>query len=109
MSSTNGLEVTNVKFSPYDKGALKAWAAVEFNGCLTIEGFKIFTKGNRTWANVPSDKKGDDYFDKVRFPKTWYGKDVENPVLDAVVDAWNNRGTSPTSSGAATDDGDEPW
>jgi len=104
------LQVTNVKFNKYEKGAMKAWASVTFNNVMTIEGFKVFGKDNRIWASVPSDKKGDEYFDKIKFPKDWYGRDANNPVLDAVVSAYqnqNNGASTSTSSNQST--ADEPW
>ena len=112
MSTTNGLEITNVKFNNYNKGAMKAWATVTFNDVMTVEGFKIFEKSGRIWASVPSDKKGEDYFDKIKFPKEWYGREANNPILDAVVDAFqgqNNGSTTTTTAQDTVGTADEPW
>ena len=116
MSDTHGLEVTNVRFNKFESGAMKAWAAVEFNSTMTVEGFKVFGKEGRLWASPPSDKKDDQYFDRVKFPKDW-GKD-ENPILSSIIEAYNAQNgkgatsakkatTSPQSS--AVEKGDEPW
>jgi len=108
----NGLTVTSVTFNKYEKGAMKAWATVTFNEVMTIEGFKVFGKSGRIWASVPSDKKGEDYFDKVKFPKDWYGRDATNPILEAVVEAFqgeNNGASASTNSNNNVASADEPW
>ena|SRR3990167_434765 len=116
MSDTHGLEVTNVRFNKFESGALRAWAAVEFNSVMTIEGFKIFSKDGRVWASPPSEKKDEQYFDRIKFSKDW-GKD-ENPILIAIIEAYSAQGSTTTSEkktgaspkvSSAVDKGDEPW
>lgn len=103
----NGLKVTRVFFKEVGgSSSLKAFADVQFNGCMTIRGFKVFESRYGPFVKEPSEayeKDGETkYSSRIGFPDDWYGKDNTNPVFDSILEEWTaHSGTGAKSSSTA--------
>jgi len=89
------MEITKVYFKDYNgNGALVAFADIEFDGEMIVNGFSVYQKDGRTWADTPSkkDAKGEWHNNwLIRWSdKEWYKKDA-NPILNKIAEEYKKR------------------
>lgn len=115
------MEVTNVRINRYQKGSLLAFADIQFDGCMTIKGWKLFKgrEGRDYDVRPPSepDKKGEtDENGKLKYwPFVWIdtkngetGKRLIGHITDSVVREYNSGGSSQSGRGQNwPEDGDD--
>ena len=59
------MQVTKATFRKFEKGMMQGFSEVTIDDQLKITGITVFKKGQDVWFNMPSKKKGDEYFDIV--------------------------------------------
>ncbi len=81
------MKVTKVKVKKFESGALKGFADVEFEGVLTIKGFKIMDGKDGLWVGNPSqeNKKDGKYYDTIFVDKGLKGE-IEAEVLSSFME-----------------------
>ncbi len=59
------MNVTDVKFKPFEKGKLCGFADITFDDQLKVTGLVVFKTGDVVSFAMPSKKVKEDYFDIV--------------------------------------------
>lgn len=79
------LNITNVRVTPFEsRGAICGFATVEIDGCLVIDGWRIFNGSNGMWVSGPSkqDKKSGEWKDTVYIKNKEEKKLFQERVLE---------------------------
>jgi DNA-binding cell septation regulator SpoVG len=106
------MEVTNVYFRELNSGkSLKAYANVEFDGTMIVNGFKVFEGVHGPFARVPQEKGGDKWYDTVRWSEKGFYEEGAgtHPVLEAVVERWKAYKDKRGKSESNGDGAEAPW
>ena len=97
MSTSADLQITKISINNLNTtNSLKASVDIEFNGLLTIKGFKIFDGSKGMFLGMPSRKAGDNWEDIAVFSNS----DVQRLVSDAVIKQYG--GTPSKSAGRSS-------
>lgn len=104
------MEVTNVKITKYEKGAMLGFVTVQFDNCLEIKGFKLFKgrEGRKFDIGLPSEKdKGgakdengnDKYWPLIYIDlKTESGKTLLNSIKSSIINDYEGNTQSSNTS-----------
>ena len=81
------MEVTDVKITKADQGAIKAWGSIVLDGELVIHGIRVIETDSKKFVGMPSRKTKDDKFLDVCHPIT---QELRNTISEAVLKAYDN-------------------
>jgi stage V sporulation protein G len=79
------MKITQVKIKKQDMDKLKAFASVTVENKLVLTGMKVIEGKNGLFVAMPSNKKGEEYFD-IYFPIT---KEFRQYIIDEVLKEYN--------------------
>jgi len=86
------LNITSVRFTPYNKGALKGFADVELDNSLIIKGFKVFDGKSGLFVANPSNPTADKkYADNIFFTSGDEGELAKKQLSEAILNAFGGQ------------------
>ena len=85
------MKITQVKIKKQSMDKLKAFASITIENKLVLTGIKIIEGKNGLFVAMPSNKKGEEYFD-IFFPIT---KEYRQYIIDEVLKEYNKELDTP--------------
>lgn len=97
MATAAELQITEISITNLTTtNSLKASVDIQFNGLITVKGFKIFESAKGAFLGMPSRKAGDNWEDTITFAD----ENTKRLISDAVIKQWG--GTPNKSAGRAS-------
>ena len=85
--SPTDLKITEIRISPQNERALKAFVSITFNDCFVVRGLKIIQGTGGMFVAMPARKRKDESFQDIAHPITQEFRDyLEEVVLNYYED-----------------------
>ena len=82
-----GMKITSINLKPYNKGNMRAYVDITFEGKLSIKQCKLLQGKNGYFIGYPSNQKGDKYYPYVKISEE--ANEFKNSILSEVLKEYN--------------------